>query len=400
MKTFFLLFLTALPGSAQIYADVSTTLGDFTIELYHEEAPKAVANFVTLAEGTRPWIDSTTGEIKRNTPYYDGIIFHRVIDNFMNQAGSQDGTGADGPGYVYPDEVDNGLLHDVPYLLSAANSGPHTNGSQFFTTVVPTPWLDGIHTVFGKVVSGTDTIDTINDTEVVDTVPTTPVVIESMTIRREGAEALAFDEFAQGLPEVREIEMTLKGPRDGDPARLLLEQPGGTTLKVVTSPDLQAWTPSERYLGRDSDPLDDFQTAGNLPRAFYRSNLVEWPGEAAFPDSLAGKTVTMTASRPSNEGPIEVGVLTLALTDPGSFSLLQPNGNTISGSVDFERSSVVCDAYGAQLLIFSEAGGLVPVRLRLGADLPMVAPLTGRITGTIFTNPNPTSVSGTFTVED
>ena len=95
MKILSALFLSAIPVSAQIYADVSTTLGDFSIELYHEDSPKAVANLMTLAEGTRPWIDSTTRTVRLNTPYYDGIIFHRVIKDFMNQAGSPNGSGSD-----------------------------------------------------------------------------------------------------------------------------------------------------------------------------------------------------------------------------------------------------------------------------------------------------------------
>ena len=158
----FALGAIATPLHAQLYADVTTTMGDFTLELFYEESPKTVANFVSLAEGSRKWIDPVTGIVQVNKPYFDGIIFHRVIDGFMNQVGSPQGTGSDGPGYTFPDEVDNGLLHDEPYLLSSANSGPHTNGSQFFITVVVTNWLDGIHTVFGKVSSGTDVIDAIN----------------------------------------------------------------------------------------------------------------------------------------------------------------------------------------------------------------------------------------------
>lgn len=383
--------LATLPASAQIYADVSTTLGDFSIELYHEEAPMAVANLITLAEGSRAWIDSTTGEIRRDTPYYDGIIFHRVIDDFMNQAGSQDGTGGDGPGYNFPDEIDNGLQHDEPYLLSAANSGPHTNGSQFFTTVVPTPWLDGLHTVFGEIVSGTETIDTINDTDVEGTRPTTPVVINSMTIRREGAAALAFDEFAQGLPTVSAVELELVGPTSEDSARLLYEQAPGSTLKVASSPDLLSWAFSERYLDLEGEGLSEFQTDGVREREFFRANLVEWADERFFPESLQGKTITVTS---------DIGTFTIALTDPGSFVLSLSSGEEIAGEIDYERSTFEHDPYGASWLIFSEPGGLVPTRFRLGADLPIDSPLSGRSSGTVFTSPDATSISGTFVVSE
>eukprot|EP00095_Tigriopus_kingsejongensis_P009037 snap_masked-scaffold3852_size7294-processed-gene-0.3 protein:Tk09037 transcript:snap_masked-scaffold3852_size7294-processed-gene-0.3-mRNA-1 annotation:"peptidylprolyl isomerase" len=243
-----LLTVSAAPVSAQIYADVTTTLGDFSIELYHEDSPKAVANLITLAEGTRAWIDSTTGAVRKNTPYYNGIIFHRVIDNFMNQAGSPNGTGSDGPGYNFPDEVGNGLVHDEPYLLSAANSGPNTNGSQFFTTVVPTPWLDGIHTVYGKIVTGTETLDLINDTPVSGSTPVTPVVINSMTIRRVGEEALAFDEFAQDLPTVREVAVSVVPPVGEEGAKLALQQPPGSLLRVAASRDLMSWTMLSRQI--------------------------------------------------------------------------------------------------------------------------------------------------------
>src|SRR5690606_30528949 len=97
-------------------------------------APQTVANFIGLAEGSRAWIDPATGAVMNGEPFYDGITFHRVIEGFMNQAGSRNGLGTDGPGYTFRDETDNGLDHSQPYVLSMANSGPNTNGSQFFVT--------------------------------------------------------------------------------------------------------------------------------------------------------------------------------------------------------------------------------------------------------------------------
>ena len=126
-------------------AEIDTTLGKITIELFAKEAPDTVKNFVTLAE----------------KGYYDGVIFHRVIPGFMIQGGDPTGTGSGGPGYTFADEFAPGLKHDVPGTLSMANAGPNTNGSQFFITVAATPWLDGRHAIFGRVVEGMDVVNAI-----------------------------------------------------------------------------------------------------------------------------------------------------------------------------------------------------------------------------------------------
>lgn len=393
MKSLALLSLSVLPASAQIFADVSTTLGDFSIELYYADSPKAVANFITLAEGTRAWVDSATGEVRSNTPYYDGIIFHRVIYDFMNQAGSQNGQGTDGPGYNIPDEVGNGLLHDEPYLLSAANSGPNTNGSQFFTTVVPTPWLDGIHTVYGKIVTGTDTIDTINETPVNGSRPVTPVTIESVTIRRVGAEAEAFDEFAQGLPTVTAVSPGQVTVQKNQELALSIKQPPGTTLNVFRSNNLQTWTNGQpQYVGAGDSPLNDYLLGPPQQREFLRTNLVQWPADAAFPGSLLGETITIDGQLGNDDATIS-----LVLTDPGTLTVTFDGGDPIIGNIDYSQSFFSHDGYGATMVI--ETAELVAFRFRLGADVPMTSPLTGNVTGAAFTFPSQTSISGTFEVE-
>ena len=166
------------------FAKFSTTEGDFKVRLYDDKAPKTVANFVGLAEGTQEWLDPKTRQ-KVKRPFYDGLIFHRVIDGFMLQGGCPMGTGVGGPGYQFADEFGPGLKHDRPGLLSMANSGPNSNGSQFFVTLVPTPWLDNKHALFGEVVEGMEVVKKIgkaptgrNDRPVSD------IVINSVQIER------------------------------------------------------------------------------------------------------------------------------------------------------------------------------------------------------------------------
>jgi peptidyl-prolyl cis-trans isomerase A (cyclophilin A) len=138
---------------AGTYAHVDTTEGSFTIRLFEKEAPGTVANFVGLAEGTKEWTDPESGQ-KKKEPFYDGVIFHRVINGFMIQGGDRLGLGTGGPGYKFADEFHPSLRHDRAGILSMANSGPNTNGSQFFITLAPTPHLDNRHSVFGEVVEG------------------------------------------------------------------------------------------------------------------------------------------------------------------------------------------------------------------------------------------------------
>jgi peptidyl-prolyl cis-trans isomerase A (cyclophilin A) len=165
-------------------ATVRTTMGTIVLRLFPEQAPKTVQNFVGLAEGTTEWTDPRTGQ-RTTEPLYNGTIFHRVIDRFMLQGGDPLGTGTGGPGYEFEDEFHPDLRFNRPYLLAMANAGPGTNGSQFFITVVPTPHLDGRHTIFGEVVEGSDIVDAIGKTETDrGDRPVKDVVVESVTIDR------------------------------------------------------------------------------------------------------------------------------------------------------------------------------------------------------------------------
>lgn len=168
-----------------MFANFETNKGNFKVKLFADRVPKTVANFVGLADGTKEFTDPKTGE-KTKRPFYDGLIFHRVIKDFMIQGGCPQGTGTGGPGYRFEDEIIPGQnKHEKPGMLSMANAGPNTNGSQFFITTVATPWLDKGHTIFGEVVEGYDVIDAI---EKVRTAPgdrpLEPIVIKHVTIQK------------------------------------------------------------------------------------------------------------------------------------------------------------------------------------------------------------------------
>ncbi len=166
-----------------LYAQMETSKGKIVVQLEFEKTPLTVANFVGLAEGSKNYSkDRSAPKPQNGQPFYDGITFHRVIKDFMVQCGDPTGSGSGGPGYRFKDEINPGLKHTGPGILSMANAGPGTNGSQFFITHVATPWLDGKHTVFGKVIEGQDVVNAIVQGD----------KITKMTILRVGEKAKAF----------------------------------------------------------------------------------------------------------------------------------------------------------------------------------------------------------------
>jgi peptidyl-prolyl cis-trans isomerase A (cyclophilin A) len=165
-------------------ATLHTNQGPVVIRLFPDHAPKTVRNFVELAEGGKQWTDPRTGRTTTDK-LYDGTVFHRVIPDFMIQGGDPLGSGRGGPGYKFADEIHPDLAFDRPYLLAMANAGPGTNGSQFFITVVPTPWLNGKHSIFGEVIEGADVVDLISRVKTgSQDRPVDDVTIESVTVER------------------------------------------------------------------------------------------------------------------------------------------------------------------------------------------------------------------------
>lgn len=173
-----------------LYAEFVTNKGIFVAKLYNEATPLTTANFVELAEGKHQMVDSAF----RGKPFYNNLTFHRVMKDFMIQGGDHKGDGTGNPGYRFPDEFVDSLKHSKKGLLSMANSGPATNGSQFFVTLKETPWLDGKHTVFGEIVLGQEIVDSIGSTEVSQpgNRPVTPVVIEAVNIINKSATVPSF----------------------------------------------------------------------------------------------------------------------------------------------------------------------------------------------------------------
>lgn len=255
------------PTAEGLYAGFVTSQGSFWCRLEFAKAPRTVANFVGLAAGTRDWVDFKTARLARR-PFYSGITFHRVIDGFMIQTGSPNGQGTDGPGYRFADEFHPTLRHSKPGILSMANSGKNSNGSQFFVTVTNTPWLDGVHSVFGEVVEGMDVVYAISNVprDASDR-PTTPVAIQETKVLRIGSAAQAFDPGAvtPPLPDVGPVPVSLRVTTNA--LRLLMQSRTNHLQHAFFALDLGSWG-SQTFEGSPTN-LNATPFLGQ-PRVFFR----------------------------------------------------------------------------------------------------------------------------------
>jgi len=207
------LLVTGISSFAQngIFADFTTSMGNFTCQLDYTNAPKAVANFIGLVTGGQTWLDLPSGRAKTNS-FYNGLKFHRVVPGFVIQGGSPNGLGTDGPGYAFPDEFTTAVRFDRFGRLAMANSGKNSNGSQFFVTMAAEPGLNDVHTIFGLLTSGSNIVYNINHVPVTgpnNDIPVTPVTIQNIAIRRVGTAASNFDANAQSLPIVRNVALDI-----------------------------------------------------------------------------------------------------------------------------------------------------------------------------------------------
>lgn len=289
VKPIFLLIALAGCVQAELLATFHTTQGNVVVALQYDTAPQAVANFITLAQGTRPWVDSSTGRIRKE-PFYDGIKIHRTANDSsfkFAQGGSPKGDGSDGPGYTFKDEFHATMTH-VPYVLSMANSGAHTNGSQFFFTgSLSQPTYNNVHTIFGLVAEPASR--TVVDA-MISAGPNGTTIL-GISFARTDSVAAAFDEHAQNLPVCSGILGTLSVNR-GVEAKYTFQspRPAGTVFQGYRSADMTTWTKlGEVYQGTGASGGGDLiLDAASLPRAFYQLPLVTYP-DALAPASTANR---------------------------------------------------------------------------------------------------------------
>ena len=261
------------------------TLGDFTCSLNYQLAPRTVANFVGLATGSRGWMDFKKGGLSHK-PFYDGITFHRVVAGFVIQAGSPNGQGTDGPGYTFKDEFNANLRHNKVGILSMANSGINSNGSQFFITLAQTSFLDDVHSVFGEVVENLSIMQSVQQGDVIDHV----------TITRIGTAAQAFDVDAQNLPGVQDALPSLA--KNGSAFSLNYTQSDDAEYFTFHSGNLTTWsqiTGQELYIAPPSQTAKDVtsQSTGQSQH-YFTVTKVQYPEPLLTPVNMVGKKIVIT----------------------------------------------------------------------------------------------------------
>ncbi|HEX5176421.1 MAG TPA: peptidylprolyl isomerase [Chthoniobacteraceae bacterium] len=366
-----------------LYADFETSLGNFSCKLAFDKAPRTVANFVGLISGSGGWVDFKNGEAK-NRPFYDGVTFHRVVAGFVIQGGSPKGDGTDGPGYTFQDEFDPALRHSRAGILSMANSGPNSNGSQFFVTLAAASHLDDVHSVFGEVSSGMEVVNAIGSVATdANGRPNVPVTMNRVTIRRIGAAANAFDSSAHAVPQVRSAGPVMM--RTG--ANFFLRFPRAIYREYLLfqSGDLVTWSNERVGLYVSTPPATDLDVsagASGQSRRFYRVAEITYPGPLFTPPSLIGKQMHLVLS--STE------TLDLVFTSPtgGTSNYTTSQGSTAGTITNYTWTQ---EAYRGRL--FVQTTNVVA----LSISNVFVTDATGSFKGTAFGNLNQFPISGTFT---
>jgi len=310
--------LLATPAADGLYATFAVkrgaaSLGEFSCRLEFTKVPRTVANFVGLAEGSRPFVDFQRGHATRR-PFYDGITFHRVVAGFVIQGGSPKGDGSDGPGYTFRDEFDATLRHSKAGILSMANSGRNSNGSQFFVTLAATPWLDDVHSVFGEVVEGLSVVHSVQPGD----------VIERVTLVRNGPAAQAFEAGVQGLPVVAEADPVLAKTAAG--FELNYPQPANAEFFVFHADALATWS---RLPGKELEgvapvvaPRDIATVTAGRAMQFFNVARVQYPDAIHTPPAVVGRGLSL-----ANVSSAGTFALDFSLTGPTAGTLaLTPSG--------------------------------------------------------------------------
>jgi peptidyl-prolyl cis-trans isomerase A (cyclophilin A) len=381
-----LLLLMACSSQAQytngIYAEFNTSMGSYTCRLDYVLAPKTCANFIGLATGQRPWLDLPSGTVKTN-PFYDGTTFHRVIAGFMNQGGSRNGLGTDSPGYQFEDEFTPLLRHDGFGVLSMANSGPDSNGSQHFITVSPQPSLDDVHSVFGRLQGGSNVVYAINNVVTSNEKPETNVVLNSVVIRRVGGDAEAFGLHTNGLPLVTNLALQIR--RTDTNISLSLTHQVDCNFRLYRSQNLSGWTALNFGYQTISSQMATVMTSGALPREFYRAVQVQYPQSLHVPRNVLGKTLTLTIGAGN--------VITL------NFDLV--GGGTYTGSIGDSGNllpySWVQDPYRGRIVYLVYSGMTAPMALHFDFDTSTSGTVKGKAYPYFPLLINPLPIAGTFT---
>jgi cyclophilin family peptidyl-prolyl cis-trans isomerase len=382
----FLLCITSTAAAQYtngIYAEFNTSMGSYTCRLDHVVAPKTVANFIGLATGERAWLDAPSGMVKTN-PFFNGTTFHRVIAGFMNQGGSRNGMGTDGPGYQFVDEFNAGARHDGFGVLSSANSGPDSNGSQFFITVSTRTNLNDVYSIFGRLCGGSNVVYSINNvTTGPGDKPLSNVVLQSVMIRRVGSDAQAFDIHAQGLPVV--TNLTLGIAKSGPNVDVTFSNRLDVENRFFGSIDLRNWFGVSFGFETSLPLMATVQTPYALEREFFRMIQVQYPPSLHVPKDVLNRVVTLNISGGSTF------IITFNSVGGGSYT-----NSTLGGSGPISIYSWKQDAYRGRLNPFW-MGGYPIMALHLDYDTPNAGTFKGTQYFVYPSSPAPGALTGTFT---
>ena len=404
-----LMALLTLVGKVQgqMYADIQTSEGHFTCELNYQQTPRTVANFISLAEGSRHWVDERNGQlssIKPAQPFYDGMAFHRVVnaEGFkIIQAGSKRGDGTDGPGYEFPDEINSNVPAtyrlDQPYRLAMANYGPNTNGSQFFITGEAIAGLEGKHTVFGKVIAGESVVDAILGTAVdANDKPLADITIEKITIRRIDKAAKNFSVGAMKLPTLSiPAFKTEVAPSPENTNRYVFSQGQRSELLAYASIDplLDSWQKLETRWHAPS-PFTvryyDVTYPDGSPITNFRPILAKYHPDAITPMTLKGWTLSLENAE---------GVYLFSFPHDGAMGyMFTPTGSNLSQTGTIHAASLRYQASPHHAIAEFELDAQKIIHLHLGFDKNVKNNLHGRCVSKIknFVVTNPETEAGFY----
>jgi len=375
--------LRALGQANGIYADFTTSMGSFTCRLEYAIAPKAVANFIGLATGARPWLDLPSG-VARTNAFYNGLTFHRVVPGFVIQAGSPNGHGTDGPGYVFPDEISPALRFTNTGVLAMANTGTNSNGSQFFITATNTSSLNDRYTIFGELAGGTNVVLAINQVATNgDSQPLTNVYVQTVGIRRIGTSAQAFDIRAQNLPVVTNLPLHISSGIGQ--VSLSFSNRLYADNRLYSTTNFVSRIPEPLGIEISSPTTNTIAQSLDGPARFFSLAQIQYPSSTFAPKTVLSRRVALLFSGGNP-------MLTNNFDSVGGGTYTFRNGgSTSTGTIT--NYTWTQEAYRGDLwpIYFS---GVVPMTLYLN----FTGSTGGIFNGTAYGSP-PVAVSSTFVLQ-